>query len=48
MEAHALEDDQSNVDKPHWLSILGQGAASFPSGRSTIADRVYPMDGQNQ
>ncbi len=25
MEAHALEDDQSNVDKSHWLSILGKG-----------------------
>ncbi len=29
MEAHALEDDQSNVDKSHWLSILGQGSLRF-------------------
>ncbi len=29
MEAHALEDDQNNVDKSNWLSILGQGAIRF-------------------
>ncbi len=29
MEAHALEDDQSNVDKSNWLSILGQGSLRF-------------------